>query len=992
MDTSPVEAYIAALEASPRYGGQVVHHRVIEARPAAYGDPAVPLPAPLAALLAERGISRLYRHQAESLDLVRAGHHLMVATATASGKSMTYNLPVLEACLADPNCRALYLFPLKALAQDQLRTLEGLCAGLPEDRRPRAAVIDGDTSPYRRRRLRQDPPNILLSNPDMLHLSLLGHHDRWAAFWPHLRFLVVDEVHTCRGVFGSHMAWVLRRLLRICREYGSAPQCIMSSATVGNPAGLARQLLGAEAAVVTESGAPHGRQHFLFLDPLEGAPAAACDLLAAAVHRGLRTIVYTGSRKVAELVSLWAQRRLRRLAGRISPYRAGYLPGERRAIEDALARGDLLAVVSTSALELGIDIGALDCCLLVGYPGTVTTTWQRSGRVGRRQRPSLTVLIGQEDALDAYFMRHPEEFFDRPVEDAVLNPANPVVMASHLECAAAEMVLEEDDPILDEPGARRVLAGLEASGRLLRSGDGRRWHAGRRYPHRDVSLRGTGATFRIYQDPGRDTPDGKRRLLGEVDGYRCLRECHPGAVYLHRGETWLVSSLDIEGREVTVAAGRVKYYTRPLAEKHTEILAVEREAVVGCCRVSFGRLRVSDRVVGFQRRLVRGGTLVGSEPLDLPPHVFETEGIWIEIPDALQQEVVARRLHFMGGIHALEHAAIGILPLLVLCDRNDIGGISQPDHPQLDQAAVFIYDGHPGGIGICRQVFRKCRELLERTREVISGCACGNGCPSCVHSPKCGSGNRPIDKEAALLLADRLLRPGPRPAAASRPLPVPRVAALEGSPARLRMAEADKTPSPGAPPPGLHYCVFDVETQRSAQEVGGWHRAERMGVSVAVLYDSELDAFQVYEENDVPAMIARLEQCGLVVGFNNRRFDNRVLLPYGGGRLAGLPTIDLLEEVQRHLNYRLSLDRLAEHTLGVKKSGSGLDALRWYREGNIAAIAEYCTKDVAITRDLFLFGLAHGYFLFRNKAGHLVRCPVTYGERLGRGGLEKEDR
>jgi len=969
VETSPIEEYIAALKASPRYGSQVVYHRVLEERPAEYREPAAPLPDPLGALLTNRGIGRLYRHQAESLDLVRAGRHVMVATPTASGKSMIYNLPVLESCLTDPDCRALYLFPLKALAQDQLRTLEELTAGLPADRRPSAAIIDGDTSSYRRRRLRQEPPNILLSNPDMLHLSLLGYHDRWAALWPRLRYVIIDEVHTCRGVFGSHMAWLLRRLLRICRAYGSEPQCIMSSATVGNPAELAWQLLGVEAAVVTESGAPRGRQHFVFFDPIDSAPGAACQLLAAAVHRGLRTIVYAGSRKVAELVSLWAQRRLQRVADKISPYRAGYLPEERRAIEAGLARGDLLAVVSTSALELGIDIGELDLCLLVGYPGTVMTTWQRSGRVGRRQRPSLTVLIGQEDALDGYFMRHPEDFFDRPVEDAVLNPSNPIIMADHLQCAAAEMPLDHDDPLLDTAGAEEAVAELEAGGRLLRGGDGRRWYASRRYPHRQVSLRGTGATFRIYTDRN-------RRLLGEVDGYRCLRECHPGAVYLHRGETWLVASLDLEGREVTVVPGRVNYYTRPLAEKHTEILSVERETVVGAGRVFFGRLRVSDRVVGFQRRLVRGGKLVGTEPLDLPPHVFMTEGIWFEIPDWLQREVVEKRLHFMGGIHALEHAAIGILPLIVLCDRNDIGGISQPDHPQLDQAAVFIYDGHPGGVGLCRQVFSRSRELLDRTREVIESCSCDNGCPSCVHSPKCGSGNRPIDKEAAAMVVERLLTADRRP---------PRIRPLVG-----QEADADDgQPTAGPVPPAIvrptvHYCVFDVETQRSAQEVGGWHRAERMGVSVAVLYDSKQDAFQVYEEKEIPAMIAHLEGCDLVVGFNNRRFDNRVLLPYGGSRLTTLPTIDLLEEVQRHLNYRLSLDSLAEHTLGAKKNGSGLDALRWYKEGNIPAIVEYCKKDVALTRDLFLFGLANGYFLFRNKAGHLVRCPVTYGERVCR--------
>ncbi len=991
---SRVAEYIAALKESPRYGPQVAHHRVLPERPAEYADPAVPFPPELTGLLAQRGIERLYRHQAESLDLVRAGRHLMAATPTASGKSLIYNLPVLEACLADSRTAALYLFPLKALAQDQLRALEELSAGLPAGQRPRAAIVDGDTSDYQRRKLRADPPNILLTNPDMLHLSLLGYHDRWALFWPRLRYVIVDEVHTCRGVFGSHMAWLLRRLWRICRAYGAQAQCVMSSATVGNPAALARDLLGQEVAVVTGSGAPRGPQHFVFIDPLEGAPAAACELLIAAVHRGLRTIVYTGSRKVAELVSMWARRRLarHRLTAKVSPYRAGYLPEERREIEAQLARGDLLAVVSTSALELGIDIGDLDCCLLVGYPGTVMTTWQRSGRVGRRLQPSLTVLIGQEDALDAYFMRHPEAFFSRPVEDAVVNPANPVIMADHLTCAAAELPLAEEEPLLADADVRRAVAGLEQCGRLLPAAAGSRWHAARRYPHREVSLRGTGTAYRIYAEP-------ERRLLGEVDGYRCLRECHPGAVYLHRGETWVVTSLDVEGREVNVAPAKVHYYTRPLSEKTTEILGVEGWRAVGRARVSFGRLRVTDRVVAFQRRLVRGGRLLATHPLDLPPHVFETEGIWIEIPDDLQQEIVLRRLHFMGGIHALEHAAIGILPLIVLCDRNDVGGISQPDHPQLDQAAVFVYDGHPGGMGLCRQVFRRAEELLVHAREVINSCACENGCPSCVHSPKCGSGNRPIDKAAAGFLLEGLLAPGPEPEARTGPdagVGLFAVQVEDNAPAPASwesrragpLAAGGKEGAVRPVPPAIicHYCVFDVETRRSAQEVGGWGRAERMGVSVAVLYDSRLDDFLVFEEHQVAGMIDHLARCDLVVGFNNRRFDNRVLLPYGGERLARLPTLDLLEEVQRRLNYRLSLDHLAECTLGAKKSGSGLDALRWFKEGNMAAIVEYCKKDVAITRDLFLFGLANGYWLFRNKAGHLVRCPVDYGARITRGG------
>jgi len=630
---------------------------------------------------------------------VRQGKHVLVATPTASGKSLIYNLPVFEGCINDQKCHALYLFPLKALAQDQLRGINKFAAYLPEELRPTAAIIDGDTKQYQRRKLRQTPPNILISNPDMLHLSLLGYHRQWAHLWPDLRYIILDEIHTYRGVFGSHMAWVMRRLRRICRHYGSEPVFILSSATIGNPEELGRDLLGVDVKVINKSGAPRSKQHFIFLNPMDSAFNAATILLQSAVKRFLRTIVYTQSRKAAELISLWAQARLKEDSTRLSPYRAGFLPEERRQIEQQLSSGELLAVVSTSALELGIDIGELDICLLVGYPGTVMTTWQRGGRVGRRQRQSLIVLIAQEDALDQHFMRDPEDFFNRQVEAAVLNPANPIIAAQHILCAAAESpinVAELDEKeylqgTLHRPdGIKGVIDALVAKGELLMSADGRRYISSRKYPHRNVNLRGGGNVFRIYQDKD-------HTLLGEIDYYRCLRECHPGAVYLHRGRTWLCASLDIEAREVTVVGGKVPYFTRPLADKETEILKVYEQKKVGCCTVSLGYLRVTDRVTGFQKRLVRGQKLIASESLDLPPLIFETEGLWLEIPHWLQEETEQEQMHFMGGIHALEHAAIGVFPLLVLCDRNDIGGISQPDHPQLERAAVFIYDGQPGG-------------------------------------------------------------------------------------------------------------------------------------------------------------------------------------------------------------------------------------------------------------------------------------------------------
>lgn len=1003
-----VGEYLAALKASPRFGHQVVHHQEFAGKRARFGKPEKPWPPELVAALRRMGVEKLYAHQATAIDSIRRGEDVVVATPTASGKSLIYNLPVFESIMADRQTRALYLFPLKALAQDQLRSMRLLAEGLPEEKRPSMAICDGDTSAYKRKKLREAPPDILISNPDMLHLSLLGYHASWAGFWAGVKFVVLDEVHTYRGVFGSHMAWVLRRLRRVCRLYGSEPLFLLFSATVGNPAELARDLLGKDVRAVTATGAPQGGRHFVFVDPLDSASYAAGQFLEAAVKRGLRTIVYTQSRKITELVALWTQARLGPLRDKLTAYRAGFLPEERREIEQKLATGELLGVVSTSALELGIDIGELDICILVGYPGTIMATWQRSGRVGRRQRESLTILIGQEDALDQYFMRNPTDFFDRDIEAAVLNPANRVIMERHLVCAAAERPIAVDDPLLDGP-AEYAVSEMADSGALLLGADGREWFTNRKYPHRQVDIRGGGLSFVIRAA-------GYREPLGEIDGHRCLKECHPGAVYLHRGNTWLVTHLDLNGHEVTVRKKKTNYFTRTLGSKETEILKIYESLDFAYFKVSFGYLRVTDTVTGFQRRLVSGQRLLSTESLDLPPLIFETEGLWIEIPKNLQAAIEREKLHFMGGIHALEHAAIGVFPLLVLCDRNDIGGIAYPLHPQLSHAAVFIYDGQPGGTGLSRQAFGRVAELLRITENTIRSCSCEVGCPSCVHSPKCGSGNRPIDKEAARIVLEHLLSKGEdgqpvEPVAVAvttrvsqgaapgnnghaRPVPkeIKKKTVVEpfqgmvlsdecrvGAASGIASAPADREADEGGRdlPPG-NYCVFDVETKRSAADVGGWHRAELMGVSVAVLYDAQHDRYRAFSENEMPEFVEFLQRFDLVVGFNNKRFDNRVLSAYTSFRLHALPTLDILEEVKKRLGYRLSLDSLAEYTLGVKKMADGLMALKWYKEGKLEKIIEYCRKDVEITRDLFLFGVRKRYLLFKNKAEKVVRCPVRF--------------
>jgi DEAD/DEAH box helicase domain-containing protein len=954
-DISSINEYIRSLISSDRLGAQVVYHHVMPAKAATWSDLERPLPDELNDIMQQVGIQRLYRHQAAGIDMVRSGQHVVVATPTASGKTLIYNLPLFEKVLADAATRALYVFPLKALAQDQLRAFETM-ASFCKTIKPSARIYDGDTSAWHRKRIRSAPPNVILTNPEMLHLAVLAHHPQWVAFLSGLKLVVVDEVHTYRGVMGSHMAQVFRRFLRVCRYYGSLPTFIFSSATIGNPEQLATQLTGLPVSTVTQSGAPQGKRHVVFIDPYEGPAQTAILLLKAALHRGLRTIVYTQSRKLTELIAIWAQNRSGEFADRISAYRAGFLPEERRSIEARLSSGELLAVISTSALELGIDIGDLDLCILVGYPGTVIATWQRGGRVGRSGQESALVLIAGEDALDQYFMRNPHDFFERQPEAAVVNPYNPEILMKHLTCAAAELTLRLDDPLLSEKPVEKAVLQLEASGDLLRSGDGKAFYASRKVPHRTIDLRGAGSQFRIEKtDTGENT--------GEIDGFRAFKETHPGAVYLHRGETYLVDQLDLGTSTVKVVRAQVNYYTRARGFKDTEIVDLYEQKEVAGTRVFTGRLKVTDQVTGYEKWSIHTKRRQNIIPLDLPPLIFETDGLWFVVPPDIQQLAESRQMHFMGGIHAIEHAAIGIFPLLVMADRNDLGGISTPFHPQTGQAAIFIYDGVSGGAGLSRQAYERAEDLLAYTHKAIASCPCESGCPSCVHSPKCGSGNRPIDKGAALFLLEQIRTATQIPPEAPR----------QFQPAAMRQPNpVERTATKG------RYGVLDIETRHSFQEVGGWHRADLMRVSCAVLYDSEDNRFYEFLEHEVPSLIEHLRRLDVVIGFNIRRFDYLVLSRYTSLDFRNVPTLDILDEIHKHLGYRLSLDHLARTTLSVQKSADGLMALQWWKEGKIREIAAYCKKDVAITRDLFLYGKQNGYLLFQNKAGHIVRIPVKW--------------
>ncbi len=747
-----LEPVLAALRAE--LGGQIVAEIALPREPALYEAPDPPFPREIERALAAAGVERIWRHQARALAASRAGRDVLLTTATASGKSLVFQLPVLEAALAGRPGRALWIFPLKALGQDQRAKFETLAAAAGAgDGRCRIAIYDGDTPDVERARIRRDPPRVLITNPDMLHLGILAHPGNWSPFLAELSWIVLDELHAYRGIFGCHLHHVLARLLRLARPLGARPSFVAASATAAEADAFAAAIAGRPFEWVRESGAPREARDFLLVRPSASPYTAALEALEILLERGQKTIVFTKARRITELLYAWLERRSPALARRVRSYRAGFLPSERRRIEQDLASGRLDGVISTSALELGIDIGGLDACVLVGWPGSVMATWQRSGRVGRSGRESLTVLVALPDALDQYLLDHPDELLQRPCERLVVDPGNEVVARAHLVCAAAERAfeLDADGPWLERHAA--LIGDLLRGGELARSDDGRRIVSMVRRPHRDVSLRGTGASAAILDEESGAT-------VGTIDGARLLAECHPGAIYLHAGRQYAVSSLDVERREVRVRASDVDFFTSPLSEKETEILEVFAERAAPGLAAGFGRLKVTERVTGFERKRTHGLEVIDRQPLDLPPVEYETQGLWLRAPAAAAAELEAAGGKLLGALHAVEHATIGLFPLVALCDRGDLGGISLSFHPQLEGAGLFVYEGHAGGVGICRKGFEELPDLLGRVRDHLARCPCATGCPSCIQSPKCGNGNRPLDKEGARSLLDHLLAGG----------------------------------------------------------------------------------------------------------------------------------------------------------------------------------------------------------------------------------------
>lgn len=720
------------------------------------------------AALRSSGVEKPWTHQIEAASLAASGHHVVLSTGTASGKSLGYQLPVLSALAADRRACALYLSPTKALGADQLRTVTAL--DLPDIR---AASYDGDT-PMAERDWVRAHARWVFTNPDMLHRGILAAHARWARFFRKLAYVVVDECHSYRGVFGSHVALLLRRLRRVARHYGASPTFVLASATTAEPAEFAARLTGEECVAVTEDASPRGARVVALWEPplLEdlsgenGAPvrrsagAEAGRILAELVIEGARSLVFVRSRRGAELTALSARRILSEvdstLGAQVAAYRAGYLPEERRELERALLKGELLGVASTNALELGVDIAGLDAVVLAGYPGTLASFWQQAGRAGRAAENALVVFVARDDPLDTYLVHHPEAILDRPVETAVLDPANPYVLAPQLACAASEVPLTASElPVFGGPAAREVLDALVADKMLRRRASGWYWTS-RDRPQYEVDIRGSGGEQIAVVEA--DTA----RLLGTVDPGSACSTVHPGAVYLHQGSSYVVDELDLESGMALVHAEDPDWTTSPREVADIAVLHIHERAEYGGVTVCLGDVAVSSQVVGYLRRRP-SGEILDQMALDLPEQKLETRAVWYTVSAELLESSGAPGgagldpARHPGALHAAEHAAIGLLPLFATCDRWDIGGVSTALHSDTGEATVFVHDGHPGGAGFADRGFAALVPWLAATREAIISCECPAGCPSCVQSPKCGNGNDPLDKAGAVAVLDTVL-------------------------------------------------------------------------------------------------------------------------------------------------------------------------------------------------------------------------------------------
>ncbi len=754
--------WIAELASRPENRGALAHLEVLPARPARFGTLSSPLPPSLAEALSARGIGRLYTHQVLAVEALRGGRDTVVVTGTASGKSLCYHLPVMERLLAERGATALYLFPTKALAQDQLKSVVRLASGHPDVLKAvTAGVYDGDTPPATRRRLR-DTGNLILSNPDMLHQGILPYHAKWARFLRGLRYVVVDEIHAYRGIFGSHVANVLRRLDRVVRHVGGEFRVVMCSATIRNPQELAEALTGRAMTVVDDDGAPRGEKHFVFWNPpytdlahveRRSSNVEGAGWLASLVEDGAQALVFTKSRVSAELVYRYARERLERvrpgLGDAIQPYRGGYLPEERRRIEQALFSGALRGVVSTNALELGIDIGGLDAAVMIGAPPTLASLWQQAGRAGRRAgrragaaaagaadgvvgggaegAPALAVLVAYNETVDQYLMRHPEYFFGRSPEAAVVDPHNPYILAQQLACAAYELPLTPGDEAAFGPQTPAILAALEEAGET-RTIDGHTYWAKTDFPAATVGLRTISDNTYTIMDATRDNA-----VIGTVDAISALELVYPEAVYLHEGETWFVKRLDLEQKMALVEPRVVDYYTQPVLDTSIRVRGELQVKPWRGERVALGELTYSWQTVAMKKVQFHTLDAIGYHPLDLPRLTLETTGFWLAPGEAAWSAVARRGLNPVEGLMGVRNLFITLLAMLGMCDPADLGG--KIDSSNLGRPALFMFDRYPGGLGFCEQGWTRLDELAQAALEHLEACGCEGGCPACVGLP-----------------------------------------------------------------------------------------------------------------------------------------------------------------------------------------------------------------------------------------------------------------
>lgn len=721
--------------------------RVVElaSQEPAFAELRAPLRESTRRALEAAGIRSFFRHQAEAIDAALAGRDVVLATGTNSGKSLAYQVPALEALAAEPSARVLMLFPTKALAQDQLGKLEAM---LPTG--VRCATYDGDTPPAQRSAIRRNA-HVILTNPDMLHVGILPNHDLWSRVLKSLRLVVLDEMHVYRGVFGSHVASVLWRLLRLCEWYGSHPQIVAASATIANPLRAFRLLTGRDAALVWDDASAKGRRTFVFWSPpivdseMEGSPNwATAWLLASLASAGIRTLAFSRARSSAEIV-LRRARRAAESSGLLDPaklesYRAGYSPTERREIERALFRGDVLGLSSTNALELGVDVGGLDAVILNGYPGSVASFWQQAGRAGRGARDGLVLFVAHGDALDQFLCREPERLLEARSESVALNPENPVILGRHLLCAAHERPLAPTELAERSERCLRVAEGLEQEG-SLRFSAGRFFYPLHEPPAQSVDIRGTGGDTFVLLVGGQP--------IGTMESWRALRQAHPGAVYLHRDATYECVELDLAARVARLQPSDTNLMTQSLVQTSIEILAETDAGTWGPWMVRFGALRVTDQVVGYRYYPFEGRGAQGERELDLPPTSYETIGLWLEMPPLEEPEAV-------GALHGLEHALMAVGPLLAGCDRADLGSSWYSVFPDTLQAELFVFDQIPGGVGLTTELYNQRDGWASAATQLLAGCSCEEGCPACLLSPRCPAGNAALGKAGALRLLRRL--------------------------------------------------------------------------------------------------------------------------------------------------------------------------------------------------------------------------------------------